>query len=385
MVDEKDNFLYVPDLHPERNYRSDAVIPKDEVTNPTPPTEPDIVDELITDFEEVKSVIKTAPVDIHPIALTIDKLIKRIQVAFPYGYDSKDTTKKDVVDIDDVDPEKVNIKNIATDIAEIERKNSGLPALFPKPTNIAIKVVKPRSIVNIAVDRYKKDTVDLQKYYLNQLRCALQNYFHQVLMVMAETNIGDVDKLTTNFDGNAVKIPAGQNLEHLRDYIVRSQIIRNQKSRLFKKTHNVDQTVMHLRAWHAAEKERERYYMEKYGDSGTYLDSESNALLRESRSTYDNAYSQSLYDMYKYLNSSVIVISDILDMSLKESKAKGKLLKAGVNIFAVTQKHSTTAVASRNNGDAALKESIDKSKNSASTSTQSKTVEAMDASANSGA
>ena len=101
-----------------------------------------------------------------------------------------------------------------------------------------------------------------------------------------------------------------------------------------KKTHNVDNTLMHMRAWQASATARQRYYSEKYADSGVFLDSANNELLRKSRAAYDTAYSQSLYDLYKYLNSSVIGISDILSLTLDEAKAKGKLLKEGVNIFA---------------------------------------------------
>lgn len=161
----------------------------------------------------------------------------------------------------------------------------------------------------------------------------MQKYFQQMLTTMADCGLSDMNDLTDDFDGDYVKVPKGKNLEHLRDGVVRSQIIRNQKIRLFKKTHSVDNTLMHLRSWHAAEQQRERYYQEKYGDSGTYIDSHSNALLREARADYDSAYRSSLYDMYKYLNSSAVNLSDILNMTIKEAQAKGAMLKAGVDIF----------------------------------------------------
>lgn len=337
MADNKEHILYRPVLELERNYRSEAVFQDNSITNPDPPTLPDQSKGLIDDFEELKNIISIAPPAIHPIIQTINKLIRRLQVAFPNGYyGDEPEAQKEIVYKGGTNIKKIDSINSTT--YKSTNNFGGLPNLFPKPTNIAIDVVKPRSIVNIAIDKYRKDTIDLQKYYLSQLQTALQTYFHQMLMIMAEVNLPNVDSLMFDFDGKAVKIPAGQNLEHLRDYIVRSQIVREQKSRLFRKTHNVDQTVMHMRAWHVSEKERERYYSEQYGSSATYLDSEGNAILRECRSTYDKQYAQSLYDMYKYLNSSVIVVSDILDMSLKEAKAKGALLKAGVDIFAVMEK-----------------------------------------------
>ena len=101
----------------------------------------------------------------------------------------------------------------------------------------------------------------------------------------------------------------------------------------FKKIANTDQTLMHMRAWKAAEKEKERYYDEAYGDSANFIDSESNALLRQARSDYDAAYNNGLYNMLRYLDSSVQITEDILNHTIIESKAKAKLLKEGVNIF----------------------------------------------------
>ena len=391
MVEDRDNLFYRPDLHPHREYGSEAVIPRTPPVNPDVPETPDITKELIEDFEQVIDIIKAAPKGIEVIVPSIRKLIRRLQVAFPNGYYGEEPEKEVIgpgegehvkkgtggsEEIIYGTPKKQRkLSGIGTNVYKIDKKIGNLPNLFPAPTNIVINVVKPRSIVDIAVDRYRKDTIDLQKYYLNQLQTALQAYFHQMMMVMAETNLPSIDNLSMDYDGKAVKIPAGQNLEHLHDYIVRSQVMREQKTRLFKKTHNVDQTVMHMRYWHVSEKERERYYTEKYGDSASYLDSEANSILRNSRSQYDKQYAQSLYDMYKYLNSSVIVIKDILDMSLNESKAKGQLLNKGVDIFAVTEKKvNVNDAASGGAGDSTnglknVQTVDDKSKSTATTST----------------
>lgn len=208
-----------------------------------------------------------------------------------------------------------------------------LPNLFPGPTKIKVDLVEPRSLVDIARGNYNTDRINLHEYYIQRLQTVLQHYFQQMIMIMQDAGVSDLSALTQDFDGERVKIPK-KDLEHLRDSIIRAQIQRDQKARLMKKTHNVDNTLMHMRAWQASATARQRYYSEKYADSGVFLDSANNELLRKSRAAYDIAYSQSLYDLYKYLNSSVIGISDILSLTLDEAKAKGKLLKEGVNIFA---------------------------------------------------
>ena len=211
-----------------------------------------------------------------------------------------------------------------------------IPNIFPPVSPLTIAVETPKTLVQIAQEGYAKDQIDLQKYYLQQMRLALQRYFQHQFAFMAELGLAEVDMLTQNYDGNAVK-GMSANDQHLHDTIIRSQIQRNQKARYFKKLANIEQTLTHMRNWNAAEKLRERYYSEAYGDSTQFVDSEANAVLRQNRSEYDAGYKASLYNMYKYLNSSVAMTEDILDHVLLESKSKAKLIKAGIDIFAQTQ------------------------------------------------
>ena len=221
---------------------------------------------------------------------------------------------------------------IGSNIIEEEYEIPGLPSLFPEPTNIVLEVTTPKTLVEIAQETYKKDQIDLQKYYVEKMRSALQKYFQHQLAVMAELGIGDIDLLTQSYDGENV-IVSDNNYRHLHDTIIRSQLQRKQKSMFFKKVANTDQTLTHMRAWNAAEKEKEHYYDEAYGDSTNFIDSESNSLLRQARSDYEAAYNNGLYNMFRYLDSSVQITEDILDHTIIESKAKAKLLKEGVNIF----------------------------------------------------
>ena len=207
-----------------------------------------------------------------------------------------------------------------------------MTSIFVPKTDITISVQTPKSLVQVAHESYKSDQLDLQKFYLQKMRMALQRYFHHILGLTIELGLSDPDMLTKKYDGNNVE-GIGINSNHLHDTIIRSQIQRLQKARFFKKIANADLTVTHMRAWNAAAKERERYYTEAYGDSAEFVDSEANVLLRQARSDYDAAYKLSLYNMYKYLDASVKLTEDILDHTLVEAKAKAKLVKEGVDIF----------------------------------------------------
>ena len=256
-------------------------------------------------------------------------------MVWPRGYQSKEPP----IEYKPVTPKKLpdGVNHVGHINKEDNPSLADLPALFPKKTRVNLQIGIPKTLVQLIQDKYRRDTLRLDKYYLQQLQLVLQRYFQQMLMAMAETGMEDITDLTKNFEGTQVKVPSGQGLEHLKDHIVRSQMIRDHKTRLFRKTHSVDNTLKHMRAWHVAEKQRERYYKEKYKDSSTYTQSHSNALLREARSSYDKAYSASLYSMYKYLNSSILLVNDILDMTIKEGQAKAMLVQNGVDIYAFDQ------------------------------------------------
>ena len=222
--------------------------------------------------------------------------------------------------------------NIGTNVQGGVPNIPGIPYIFPQPTNITLEVTTPKNMVEITQDLYTRNQIDLQKYYLENLRSTLQKYFQHQLAIMADLNMSDLDLLTKNYDGGYVKVE-NSNIKHLNDSIIRSQLQRAQKAKYFKKIANTDQTLMHLRAWNAAAKMKERYYDETYGDSDDYINSESNALLRQARADYDASYNNALYNTYRYLDASLQITEDILNHTMQESKAKAKLIKEGCNIF----------------------------------------------------
>lgn len=374
----KDKLLYVPKTEPVRNYKSkgqfqDAYIPIDDNEEQIVPNRLSISEDLV----EVRDLIDFLPDGLSFIKDILNIIIERQKIIEDNMSNTPDnnissndnnidenipSTEKPDFDYTDEDANIPNIDDntstypneITPDTPDKEQEdivnsnpentynegslsegyeiNTELPDMFTEPTDIKISFIPPKTLVQIAQEDYQRDTLDLNEYYLQTLQVVLQQYFQEVMTVMQECGISDLSNLIRHFDGDTVSV-AKSDLRHLKDYIIRSQITREQKTRMFKKTHNVDNTLIHMRTWHAAEQERERYYTENYGDSDTFLNSQSNALLRECRSSYDKNYTNALYNMYKYLNSSALLIGDILTMTSKEAQAKGKLIKEGVDIF----------------------------------------------------
>lgn len=368
----KNNLLYVPKTELERHYESSGIFydkTPDLIKN-TPIVENKT--NIIDDLNELKSLIDFLPDGLAFIKDSIDKLIELQEYHFNKNNNNEEDNDSDTPDdTNNETDDDIKVPNITppdeiidnstneeqNDINDDSNNNNennninndnnidftedyevtnneliDLPDFFPNKTNIDINFVEPKSLIQIAQEDYKRDTLDLNEYYLQKLQIVLQQYFQKMLAIGQECGVMNIKNLIKDFDGNAVNIN-DKNLLHLKDHVIRSQILRDQKTRLFKLTHNVDNTLNHIRSWHASEQERERYYSEEYGDSETYLNNCSNTLLVQSRKRYDNNYKQSLYNMFKYLDSSVLVTGEILSLVTNEAQAKGKMLKEGIDIF----------------------------------------------------
>ena len=271
---DKNKLLYRPKLRPEREYLSDGEI----IDFPLVPLQlPDEADDtptkIVEDLKEIEEIYHMLPEDVQHMKKSITKLKQRIMVAFPDG------TYTPPKNIQKTDLEKGTLPDIINyyDVAIHDNPDLiNLPHLFPQMNNVVLKVEQPRTLVQIIQDAYARDQIELEKYYIQKLQMIMQKYFQQMMMIMADSGVASIDDLTKDFDGDFVKIPANKSLEHLRDFIVRSQVRRNQAARMFHKTHSTDKTLMHMRSWHAANEQRKRYYSENYKDSSTCTDSHSN-------------------------------------------------------------------------------------------------------------
>lgn len=332
---KKYNLLYTPELKPERNYRSEAKFTPKQHRVVTPPPEEPTLEDHIDELKELEELMDGLP-EIEPLKDLTTKLRERAEIIkkeeeleeyIPDEYWGPEPgsilTPEEEID-DDLD--------IGTNMPDDIELPEAIPILFSSPTGVKIQVETPKTLVQIAQDTYKQDQIDLQKDYLRKIKFILQKYFTSQLALAYGLNTGDIDALTRDFDGDAVT-GVSANCQHLVDTIIRSQDTRKQKKRFFDKLVNPSQTLQHMRMWNAAEKSRERYYEEAYGGSGNFIDSESNALLREARAGFDARYRSALYNMYRYLDSGAKMTEDILDHIAIESKAKAKLLKEGVDIY----------------------------------------------------
>lgn len=321
------DIFYKPSLAPDRDYLSDAKIPDKDVTTNNDKDEPkkdDLVD-LIDDINKIKNVIDILPDDIIKIIKpTIDTIDKSANTLKP---------RPEIIDKGVIDLNKDN-ENKPPNIITVN-PSSKAPNIFGgSKSKIVIDERPPLS--QTIDDTHETNLFDIYRDFVTGLKNVMTDFTQSILLTARHGNFKSYKDLFKDYNLLPEDIP--DNLKHVSDAIYRNKLTREQKSRLFNKLHNIDNTIYHLRAVKVSYELRKRYYDEnKTAKDKDYLEMASNNLLTNSRLMYDNKYERSLTDLYKYLNSTVTSTKDCLETFSKESECKATLNKEGIDVLKVKE------------------------------------------------
>ena len=136
--------------------------------------------------------------------------------------------------------------------------------------------------------------------------------------VFATTFNAKITDYKTDYTTKSVN---NKNLSHLTDFIVKSNIMLDQTMRLHSKLFQLDETILHIKNIKVSYGQMLRYYSIEEVPQNTELDITSNVILKESQRVAKKKYMNSLYSLYKYLNSSVILMNESLKSLDKQNKA----------------------------------------------------------------
>ncbi|MED1125319.1 C40 family peptidase [Bacillus atrophaeus] len=327
------DLFYRPDLKPKRDYMSDAELEALEEELPDEPTDGgdedpsfDPLEDLKKKIDEIISVIDILPDDIEEAMLPSLRRIRR------NIYDIKPPSKwpGSGGDSDNVPPrDGLEVRPPSdTDGGDGGRR---IPSILPKNEAIPVIVKPPAPLRVVMEDTFQIDKTEIYRDFVHKFRLVLEKYMRELLYVADRGGFPNYSDLFYNYHVPARELP--DDYKHIGDGIIRNQIQRGQKAKFFKKMYNIDQTIYHLRANKSAHELRLRYYESKYQKSKTYLETQGNDLLRGSRIQYDQKYQQNMYNFYKYLNSAVILVDEVLQTFMTEAKGKAILNKQGVDVF----------------------------------------------------
>lgn len=196
--------------------------------------------------------------------------------------------------------------------------------IFDKDDDIYIDIIDPDSDFEINInDGYNSNFIEIYEDYLIKVDNSLNDFIFEIMEINKSEKI---DFEIAEMDSIAIK---NQNLIHLSDYIVKSNIYLQQNTRLHKKVFNIDESIFHIKAPKIAKEQMLRYYKAEYLEETNELNVKNNLLLKESRFISEKKYNDNTRDLYKYLNSQVILLRDSLSSITKQMTSLAVLSREG--------------------------------------------------------
>lgn len=226
----------------------------------------------------------------------------------------------------DKDKDKDKVPTIPPYIVEEEEEDddSFVPDIFDLGDTefVEIKAEKP-NWQEIILEGYEIDFLDIYEDYLTKMIITCESYIYDLFNLV---DVGNNTVIDDDFKTDDLK---NKNLKHLVDYNHKSSVSLNLNLRLHKKMYSIDETIVHIRSIRLAKEFATRYNVSEPLEKLTNLEIRSNALLEESRMVAEKKYEENFYNLYKYLNSSVILLGDTLNILKKQAVSHSILSKNG--------------------------------------------------------
>ena len=306
------DILYTPNLDYEKNYYTEGSNLNNNSNTDDSNQSGSIT---ITKDDEIKRLQS----DIEDNIAFLPGVIRDTYLSPYYGmkeeYDRiiSSLPKKDPTD-DDSEDKKPSI--ILPDEIIVEEDNNDLP---PDPWDVGPTLVVPKpekdtSKIDKQKLKYYIDYIDIYEDYLVELNKAITGYMIKTSQVLVKL---ELNKNVASYETKDLK---NKSISHLSDYIIKSDIVLEQSIRLHKKLFPNSETVLHLRSLRVSNEQILRYMDIDKIEEKDNIDITSNILLTESLKVAQKKYEENFYSLYKYLNSSVILLTESTKAMVKQTK-----------------------------------------------------------------
>ena len=318
------DLLYRPNLEYNKNYYTEGQKDKNDFNfsdgnnNNNDISKEDIIDNLKNEIDKKIPMIPNDIINSYiPPYYVMDDEYKNL-VDNKNNNDKEDNEDKDKnKDNDNNKNEQDKDKNDKDDNEEDDKDKDAYPSdPFNKGEDVYVDFKDPLADYSKIIDeRYYINFLDIYQDYLNKLSETLDKYIYGVLDTMVKNPLKDNPHI---YNTKHIK---NSNVWHLTDFLTKSNIYVQQKLRLHKKFFDIDESIIHIRGIKVAKEQSLRYYKINPVEEKDDLDVSSNLLLQESRYVSEKKYKDNLLNLYKYLNSSVILLDESLNLSLKQAKS----------------------------------------------------------------
>lgn len=329
--DIKNNILYKPILDYDKQYdskgRNDYYNKNNENNIDTDDTEdnenaPSIIDKI----KEIKSIIPLVPNDLKELITTPLDIIEIVIGELPEDIPDPDDGEDKII-IEPVKPDPTpDDDDKITPTIDIDNPTNLYPSIpFDDDLPLITVIVEDNDVIKKIQEEYLYDLSSIIAEYIDKLRESTVRYLENVLTSFGSNNPKMFEKALYVYSKNTKDI--SDNNKHLSDSIIRSQLSRAMKQKLYLKLYDIDETILHLRKCKAGVEQKIRYYQTEYSKADTFNNVVSNKILGQNRVIIDRKYRENFINLYKYLNSSVIILNECINIVISEMQAKIILLE----------------------------------------------------------
>lgn len=352
---DKQQLTYRPDIAYQDTYESahsnkgyDSVQTDRSIDDDT---DIDIINSITNTFNEVSKVVPLLPADLQtvingvykPILDTWANLDKK-----PYPKIIPEPGKIRWVDPNPTtipSPEIVNpIYSVPETITgggsepgpdrDYEIDNDGLWDIDP-PVVVKIDHYNPIEIIK---KEYIKNIADLFNYYANRLKDIIYHYYSEKIKAtydkkldkdgnLINKTIPEVAFLFTPLKDSCADV--SQNSKHLYDASLAMSEMTKMKMCFMRNACPVEQTLLHLKSFKTIYELRLRYAQIEAEDGSNKINAMSNNILKGMKLSYDQKYDIAFTNLYKYMNSSLDILEDVLNTDLAGLRARATLIEKG--------------------------------------------------------
>ena len=197
------------------------------------------------------------------------------------------------------------------------------------PFTIDYEEIDPIDLIEM---EHIRNIVDLYNYYTKKLKELVNRFLLNCLtsIISANNETGKSDSehfLLGNLTLGDTEV--ANDLRHLVDMGIRGEVNGRLKLNFCLNTFSLENTLYHLKNFKVSKELRTRYEEEKMMADGTRDGSRSDRTLKGLRQSYDKKYETSYINLYKHLNSSIVVLEDVFNTLLLAISSKEILFKKG--------------------------------------------------------
>lgn len=219
--------------------------------------------------------------------------------------------------------------NLEREEKEIEREYQSSAFKFSTGPMPDIILNRPEDHIAYMYDSYIFAINRIVARKFDEIKLLTNRYLTEIARSIGTIDSDTFSRLVySRYDQNTKDVP--EEYKHVSDYLIKQQILKDQKYAFFQKSHRPSKTIKHLKSCEAALVMSERY--EKIGEFNIKdtIDLGRKKLLDYSKEEYEYKSTQNIYNLYKYLNSAVILLNENVLNLIKELQYKAILANEGI-------------------------------------------------------